>query len=401
MTVSPPEAQTEVFPVLDTMRAVAATAVLTTHVAFQTGNYSESLWGTALARLDIGVAVFFVLSGFLLSRPYLLAVRAGRAAPGTRRYLSRRSRRIVPVYVVTVVAALVLLPENEDASVGEWVRNLTLTDIYAAGRLPQGLSQMWSLSAEVAFYAVLPLVMLGARRTLFAGREVRWGWTVLLVALGLNVAWILTALETTWFTASALQWLPTYLTWFAVGMAIAAVQVNVTVSGAPHPTAVALQRLGRLPGTSLTIAGALFLLASTPLAGPVLLQLPTSQQAITKNLLYAAVAGALILPGVFAGRDTRFARVMSWPFLRHLGHISYSVFCIHLIVLDFVVRGLDVALFSGDGLLVFSLTLPLSLLTAEILYRTVERPFMRRPAAPSASPSTETRSSTSVETTRS
>ncbi len=50
--------------------------VLTTHVAFWTGNYGFDVWGTFLARLDAGVALFFVLSGFLLSRPYLLRARA-------------------------------------------------------------------------------------------------------------------------------------------------------------------------------------------------------------------------------------------------------------------------------------------------------------------------------------
>ena len=60
----------ETFPVLDTMRAVGALAVLTTHVAFWAGDYQRhGAWGSFLARLDVGVAIFFVLSGFLLSRP--------------------------------------------------------------------------------------------------------------------------------------------------------------------------------------------------------------------------------------------------------------------------------------------------------------------------------------------
>ena len=58
------------FPMLDTLRAVGAIAVLTTHVAFWGGEYTRwGAFGTVLARLDVGVAIFFVLSGFLLSYP--------------------------------------------------------------------------------------------------------------------------------------------------------------------------------------------------------------------------------------------------------------------------------------------------------------------------------------------
>ncbi|HSJ20456.1 MAG TPA: acyltransferase [Nocardioidaceae bacterium] len=400
MTVTPPETQVDVFPVLDTMRALAATAVLVTHVAFQTGQYSEGLWGTALARLDIGVAVFFVLSGFLLTRPYLLAARKSRPAPSLRRYLRRRSLRIMPVYVVTVCAALLLLPDNRGASAGEWIRNLTLTDIYAEGSLPAGLSQMWSLSAEVAFYVLLPVVMLSVRVERFRSSEVRWAATAGLVALMLSIAWIIFALGDTALPPSALQWLPSYAIWFAAGMVLAAVQVHVSSSGRPHPAALTVARLGRLPGSCLMVSLGLFLIACTPLAGPVLLYLPTAQQAVVKTLLYAAIAGTLILPGVFALSSGTFNRVMSWPPLRHLGHISYSVFCIHLIVLALVVEALDMELFTGQGLLVFGLTLTFTVIASELLYWGVERPFMRLGRGPRSRRATP-RSSASVKTTSS
>ncbi len=74
---------TPVFPVLDTLRAVGALAVLTTHTSFQSGDYiGHGVWGTVLSRLDSGVAIFFVLSGFLLSRPYLARAAAGLPRPG-------------------------------------------------------------------------------------------------------------------------------------------------------------------------------------------------------------------------------------------------------------------------------------------------------------------------------
>src|SRR6266516_1997197 len=85
-------------PMLDGLRAVAALAVLLTHVAFQTGEVARAAGGAVLARLDAGVAVFFVLSGFLLYRPYALARASGTPRPSIRRYVLRRAARILPAY---------------------------------------------------------------------------------------------------------------------------------------------------------------------------------------------------------------------------------------------------------------------------------------------------------------
>src|SRR5688572_25012074 len=93
-------------PVLDSMRAVASIAVLATHASFWGGAYAHDRYGTALARLDIGVAIFFVLSGFLLSRSWLERHARGATAPSASRYLWRRALRIMPVYAIAVAGAL-------------------------------------------------------------------------------------------------------------------------------------------------------------------------------------------------------------------------------------------------------------------------------------------------------
>jgi peptidoglycan/LPS O-acetylase OafA/YrhL len=74
------------FPALDSMRAIASIAVLATHAAFWGGAYSQAVWGTALARLDVGVAIFFVLSGFLLSRPWFDRHRRGLPPPSASQW---------------------------------------------------------------------------------------------------------------------------------------------------------------------------------------------------------------------------------------------------------------------------------------------------------------------------
>lgn len=397
MTVTPPEAQRRVFPALDTMRALAAVGVLTTHVAFQSGLYSSSLWGTALARLDLGVAIFFVLSGFLLTRPYLLKAKTSEPALSNRNYLWNRVVRIFPVYVVTVVGALLIL--EPDSTWQAWWTNLTLTAVYFEEPLPDGLTQMWSLSAEVAFYAVLPLLMLTARSRGAGHWRPKLFLGILVAASLVGTVWILAAagghlgLE-----VRALQWLPSFLTWFATGMFMAFVQVDL--ADRPWRISRVVSQVGTLTGACWTAAGALFLVTCTPLAGPTLLFIPTAQEALTKNLLYALVAAFLVLPAVFAPTTSRFSKVMSSSTLRHIGHISYSLFCCHLIVLDLLVDWRDITLFSGRGAELWILTLGASLLVSEILYLLVEKPFLRLKARPGTT-STPTLNKASVKATKS
>ena len=67
------------------MRALAAYGVLATHAGFNTGRSLDAgPFAPLLARLDFGVTVFFLLSGFLLYRPFALAALTGRPAPATR-----------------------------------------------------------------------------------------------------------------------------------------------------------------------------------------------------------------------------------------------------------------------------------------------------------------------------
>lgn len=365
------------FPVLDTLRAVGAVAVLTTHTAFQSGEYLEhGIWGSVLARLDIGVAIFFVLSGFLLGRPYLARATLGQSpAPG--RYYWKRLLRIYPVYAVTVVVALLFVQQERSIGLVDWLRSLLLLDTYTVPLLPQGLTQMWSLAVEVAFYAILPLLMLlalGRRRSLNVPRVL-----VLLVTMfAITIVWHLGVgqpiEERT--VGVAMTWLPAYLSWFAVGLAMAL--AHVAFQRSPGSRAEEMVRAaGQLPGTCWLAAGGLFLICATPLAGATLLFQPTAAESLTKNLLYALVAALVVLPGIFGDSSGRYARIMSLPLLRHLGHISYSIFCIHLPVLQLVMAVGDFQLFGGRGLSLWALTLGVTLVVSEILYRVVELPFMR------------------------
>ncbi|UAL28321.1 acyltransferase [Nocardioides rotundus] len=370
------------FPGLDTLRAVGALCVLTTHTAFWAGDYTRYGWlGTVMSRLDVGVAIFFVLSGFLLSRSWWLAAAHDSRRPGTGRYLWKRFLRIFPVYVITVAICYAFLAGNAGRSVGQLVSTLLLADVYTATSLPAGLTQMWSLSVEVAFYLVLPAVMLA-----LVGRAP--SWRPRRVALGLVVTLTVTAV---WWLGAAyaiddaidampLQWLPGYLLWFAVGVGLSwlhTAEVSGRLSDVGRRVHALAERVAARPGALWTAALGLLLVSATPVAGPALLAAPTPAQSLTKNVLYAVIALLVVLPSVLGPRDTPYSRAMANPVARHVGLISYSLFCIHLPVLHFVMWSTGWELFEGRGLQIWAMTLVLSLAASELLYRLVERPAMR------------------------
>jgi peptidoglycan/LPS O-acetylase OafA/YrhL len=280
-----------------------------------------------------------------------------------------------------VVAALTLLPGNRDASVTLWLKTLLLANIYVDDRLPDGLTQMWSLGTEVAFYLVLPALMWLAlsRRRAWARSRSRLGLVVTLMLM-VNVVWLMDLSVRLDVGGSMIRlWLPSYLTWFGVGLVIGAGEVLARSggSGPGRRLAVLLREMGRSPGTCWTAALALFAIAATPVAGPADLTPQTLGAAMTKNLLYALVAGLLILPGVFAAPQGLFMRTLANATLRHVGHLSYGLFCIHLVVLELVADWREIELFRGRALELFCITLVVALAVSEALYRLVERPFMR------------------------
>ena len=207
----------EFFPALDGLRAMAAFFVLLTHAGFLTATYSLGAVGAVLARMDIGVAIFFCLSGFLLSRPYLAAELSQRPRPSLRRYGWHRAIRILPAYWVALTVVLLTLARGVPADV--LMSNVTLTQVYTNDELP-GFTQTWSLCTEVAFYALLPLIAPWIFRS--AARST----TMLAIRLccigGIAFFWIVAVVgDFLPLGAYAAQWLPGHLDWFAAGMLIA------------------------------------------------------------------------------------------------------------------------------------------------------------------------------------
>jgi peptidoglycan/LPS O-acetylase OafA/YrhL len=349
------------FPSLDGVRAVAALAVVLTHVGFQTGEGVSGPARTVLSRLDIGVAVFFVLSGFLLHRPQVVAAVRGRPMPALAPYLWRRALRVLPGYWLAVAAALLLLPANDGATIGDWVRQLTLTQVYGDRVLLPGLTQMWSLATEVTFYLALPV--LGR----LAGRTLRSQLVLCGAMVGTTLAWQ-ALIGHGVLPPYAGYWLPGHADWFALGMAMAAVSVAAKDR---------FETLARDGVTCWVGAGALFVVAGTPLTGPYGLALLSTSEALWRTLLYGAASVLLVLPATLPDARGPVATFLATPPMAFLGRISYGIFLLHLTVLTLVFQGLDVPVFTGHFWRVLAWTVPLSLLVAWASLRAVEEPVLR------------------------
>ena len=369
------------FPLLDGYRAMAAFMVLTTHVAFNTGAIFLPAVGPLMGRMDFGVTLFFLLSGFLLYRPWAKSAMAASTAPALGTYAVRRAARILPAYWVMVAFTLLLLPEIQPVSWQAWPVHLGLLHIYLPGFTLEGLTQTWSLATEVSFYAILPVIAWIAGRR-FRGdpsRSARWQLTVLGTVV--LASWCFTVLRVSGALGAQTNsgyWLPGFLDWFALGMAAAIVQVRLGQADAPG-WMEAVREVARSTGSCLVIAGSLFVIAATPLAGPLTFAAADPWTLVVKHLLYGAIALFLLLPGFLGRQDSgsAWARLLTYPLVVYLGTISYGVFLWHLVLLRLLSSTLGFTPFSGGFWILWPLTVLASIVVASASWFALERPLQR------------------------
>src|SRR3954452_10140242 len=123
------------FPLIDGMRAIAVLTVVAVHSAVFGGALGNSLGGRLLAHLNVGVAVFFLISGFLLYRPFIAHRGGGAPAPALRDYAKRRFLRIYPAYWL-IVTLLIVIPGLTAVVGGQWAQTYTLLHSLPLGSGP-------------------------------------------------------------------------------------------------------------------------------------------------------------------------------------------------------------------------------------------------------------------------
>jgi len=413
----------EHFPCLDAFRGLAMTLVLLNHAAYSTGfinrglaegaPWQERAFGPLMARTDLGVTAFFVLSGFLLFRPFARDMLLDRSDPDRKmleKFYRRRVLRIIPAYWVALFGIAIIFGLHIDG-LKSWIANIFLLPAVGvpaqvcegtadnACRVAYGVTQSWSIGIEATFYLVLPIFAIGIHR-LARRRE---GGARVAIMLGSVAVIYLTAIAFRLFVVFAspdwarqsLLWLPMYLDIFAVGMALAVASAAVK---AGHE----MPRLGGWltdhPGMCWGITGAIFaFMALLPLAKePFGLN---GHEYLARQFLYGIGSIIWLWPAVFGDQSKGRLRAFlaSRPMV-YLGAISLSFYLWHLNILEAVkdwtipdysvlheravnagsTGGLaSVATFTGNFVVVAGLTWLLTFVVASVLYRSVEVPFLR------------------------
>ena len=367
------------FAALDGCRALAAIGVLVTHVGLLSGYITRTPGiGPYLARMDVGVSIFFVLSGFLLYRPVVAARFEQHRMVGVGDYARRRILRIFPAYWValTIVAFVMRAPAFfEPHSI---VSHYLLLQVYDPRQLVGGpIQQSWSLATELAFYVFVPCwAWLMSRRPRTDRDQLRVE-VVALVALlvastAANLVLIRMGVQDSTF-AQLGTWLPFRIGDFVPGMLLAVATAWISHRGLRLP-----DWLRGAPFTLACWAGAVvvFWFVSTQLDLPMFPTF-TPTQAFAVRILYVVVAALIVVPAVLARSDrgpTKWA--FANPVMVWLGLVSYGIYIWHEAWQDVYLRWTDQPALNSSfvGMMVF--TVVTTLICAAVSWYVIERPAM-------------------------
>ena len=329
-----------------------------------------------VANLDVGVAMFFALSGFLIYRPFAAAHLNERGTPNVRRYARRRALRIYPAYWL---AFLVLLVTGEFVNItaAQVVVNLCLVQTWFHFSAASGIGQAWTLVVEVTFYAFVPVWSTLVRRTARGCDALRFelGGAVLLTAVGFAASWYnFKHNAPPWYTA----FVP-HLAALAPGMLLAIVSVQ---ANRDEHWGRRLARYGRYPLVWWFAGAAVFWVTCAHAESNPFFTVDIVGVG-WQDMLHPVVAFLLLVPLVIAPRARSVLhRALSWRAIAWMGTISYGAYLWHarIINLDLVqqVMHQDGPGHGYPALLVGTLlALALTTLVAAASWYALERPIIR------------------------
>jgi peptidoglycan/LPS O-acetylase OafA/YrhL len=365
------------FALIDSMRALAALSVIVFHVSYWFPVPGNGLWQYLSQRNAgppvTGVVLFFLISGFVLYRPFVQARLEGRTMPALFPYAVRRVVRIVPAYWLALTVVTVWFGLHEVMSVSGVIRYYGFLQLYGTlGTAGGGISVAWTLCVEATFYAALPLIAVAVRR--FASRRspVRGELAMCAVLAVSSLAWqaiiIATMPRSSGSLSTLLLILPGSLDLFAAGMALAV--ASVALQGAEQPAAWlrVVDRWAVLPW--LLAAAAFYGVGQMPsIAGHSF-----AAWWLTTHELKALGCALLLVPVVFgAQRRGVLRRVLGFPPLLWLGTISYGIYLWHKPLLDKLGPHLAPHGELFTGVVVTAITVAV----AAISFYAVERPLQR------------------------
>lgn len=380
-TMGQPTSSSSHIPGLDGLRALACLAVFGVHFQ-QTVSLQGNIGPFSLSRFlengNTGVALFFVLSGFLLSIPFWRSLERAEPVPRWHIFWLKRAARILPAYFLCLT--LLVVHNRLWEQTGEST-NILLHYLLLFNYSPQHIFSInppfWTLAVEVQFYALLPLIFL-----LIAAfpRRVQMpavaGLAVLAYAVHMGLIqcgscrewWPWSgqddAAQNPVFTYSLLAHLPHFL------LGVLGGGWHSVLKAARRRRFFAVQRGSE--AVFWLAAAAIFVILATPLDAR--LSIPFGRY----NLPFVPVLLTLIV--LSAGHAVFIKALLELAPVRWLGHISYGVYIYHLPVLNVVGRNMQSAGLEAKEhwLILLAAALGLTVAVAAISYYLVEHPIFRR-----------------------
>ena len=374
------------FPAFDGLRAIAAVTVVVVHVAFVSGLTPKNPAGVGMytARLEIGVSVFFLISGFLLYRPFVVAHLAGAPKPRTGAFWLRRLLRIVPAYW------LVLFVTTSIFRTGPGDRAGRMEGLRIALPLPADLLPLPGPEGDLRGLVPLrgddllplhPPLRRPARPTPGpphrpadppprAGRPGRPGGRS--ASPGAFTVLQFQSHHSPYFRLATV-WLPAYLDLFALGMGLAV--VSAWMHHRDHEPGWLGSRW--FPWVAWACALACFWGVSH-IGSPVIPVYFESDLDLARQTLYSLFAFFLLLPAVFGpqGRGL-IRRFLQWWPMASLGVISYGIYLWHETWIYQILGQGHYHDFNLEFWAFFLAVLGLSIISASLSYFIVEKPALR------------------------
>jgi peptidoglycan/LPS O-acetylase OafA/YrhL len=368
----------------DGVRGVGAVLIFATHLCLLADPLPDNNmlgygWAApVLGHIDLALSAFFVLSGYLIARPYARAYVAGRRRPRLRNYARNRVLRVVPVFYLLTVLVLLRFgldgtlrsgpgAPQETSTVWQVLGQFLFVQGQTGGPAAVPIGPAWSIGAEVGFYALIPIAAAGAYVIAARIHDVH---ARAVIAIG--------AVAVVTFVSIALRAYDKYLfAWLTSPPAIMYVFMPGVALGIAEPLfARHLRDRARIATVLAWAAFALALLCAILYAAsdydPRQTPIHHALGALATGLLLAGLVvlqiGTGRAPWLFGNR------AMLW-----LGARSYSLYLLHIWVLleidhllgareDLATR---LAIMGGIGF-------PLTVLAAALSYRFVELPFLQR-----------------------
>lgn len=328
---------------IDGLRAIAVLSVVFFHAGL-----------TGFTGGFVGVDIFFVISGFLITSILIRDIEAGRFS--LARFYQRRTKRIIPALVAVWIGVgcfgyFALLPKDLSdlgfslATSALFISNLFFfadTGYFASASEYKPLLHTWSLSIEEQFYLVWPLALFAVWRWL----PRRAGMAVVVVMVVASLAYA--QIRVSGDPDAAFYLIPSRFWELGLGALLACFMIR----HAPGPW---VARYASAVGLTLIVGSIAFLDKSVPFPGVA---------------AFPACAGAALVIYGGASSEGIAVRCLSWRPLVFIGLISYSLYLWHWPVFSYmhIVRG-EVGIEGA----VFGVLLSLAL--AVLSWRFIERPF--------------------------